>query len=262
MKDDIPDAYVVLDETPVRHLNFEPTGRGLWQHNFSYFATIDKPPIYSHRLQADPIDYRDSFVNETYLEGRFVPGSGLKVVQKARLRLNWQQGGQLRPGLTQRERRLDLWTWVSRVEYTCQWRSPNATVQVHVLPAAGSESGPSRRRHLQESGPALRDPIDPDSASEYPLLSRPVLRVGFQGLGPLPYRVNDRVRDIDSFEHRTAFASLTNHSRYFGYDLLTIVGLNKDRRVHDDPLQRTRNFEVWSVFVRAVIGFTEYGPPI
>ena len=37
---------------------------------------------------------------------------------RLRLRLNWQQGGQLDNGLFQRERRLDLWTLVSRVEYS------------------------------------------------------------------------------------------------------------------------------------------------
>jgi hypothetical protein len=215
-------------------------------------------------LQADPVDYRNSFVNETYLEGRFNPGLGLKVVQKARLRLNWQRGGQVRPGLTQRERRLDLWTWVSRMEYTWQWRRLRLTPQYKFMlfrlldqKADRQADGTCQSRDLRcetQSMPILR--------LEYPLLTRTVLRVGFQGLGPLPYRVNDRVRDIDSFEHRTAFASLTNRSRYFGYDLLTIVGLNQDRRVHDDPLQRARNFEVWSVFVRAVIGFTEYGRPI
>ena len=45
---------------------------------------------------------------------------------------------------------------------------------------------------------------------EYPFLSRTVLRAGFQGVGPLPYRSKDRIAGRNSFEQRTAFLTVPN----------------------------------------------------
>ena len=84
-------------------------------------------------------------------------------------------------------------------------------------------------------------------------------QAGLQGFGPLPYRVEDRVRQRGSFEQRTAFISLTNRSRYFGYDLYTIVGLQRDEKKFEDVFQQADEFDGWSFFVHALVGFTEYG---
>ncbi len=264
VEDDIPDEYVTLDETPERHLHFNHTGRGLWVWNIPEFAGWDKPPIYSTRFQADPVEYQDSFVNETYLEGRFHPASTLQVVQKARLRLNWQQGGPVHPGIVQRERRLDLWTWVSRMDYTYRWGKLKVVPQYKFMLFRLVDQDADRRPDDTYESRALRFETRsiPLLRLEYPLLARTTLRVGVQGLGPWPYRVEDRVRGAQNFERRTAFVTMTTRSKYFGYELVTIVGLNKDGRVYEDPFQRSRNFDVRSVFVRALIGFTEYGQPI
>ena len=96
----------------------------------------------------------------------------------------------------------------------------------------------------------------------YPFLPRTTLKAGFQGIGPLPYRSKDRIAKRNSFEQRTAFLTVTNRSNYFGYDLIRIVGLNRDRRTFDNPAQELNEFDVWSFFVRGLIGFTEHGRPI
>ena len=83
-----------------------------------------------------------------------------------------------------------------------------------------------------------------------------------QGIGPLPYRSRDRIANRNSFEQRTAFLTVTNRSKYFGYELITIVGFNNDRRTFEHPAQKLNEFDVWSFFVRGLIGFTEYGRPI
>jgi hypothetical protein len=83
-----------------------------------------------------------------------------------------------------------------------------------------------------------------------------------QGLGPVPYRVVVRTNRSSSFEQRTAFVTLTNRSRYFGYDLYTIVGIKRDRQEFDNEFQRFRDRHEWTGSVRAMIGFTEYGRPI
>ena len=264
VKDDIPDEYVTLDEIPSRHQHFSASGRGLFVWNVPEFATWDKPPIYSTRFQTDPVEYQDSFVNETYLEGRLQPTSALNAVQKLRLRLNWQQGGPVRPGIVQRERRLDLWTWVSRVDYTYQWGKLKVVPQYKFMLFRLVDQDADRRPDGTYESRALRFETRsiPLLRLEYPLLSRTTLRAGVQGLGPLSFRVKDRVRDSRSFKRRTASITVTNRSHYFGYELVTIVGINQDRRVYDDPFQRSGNFDVWSVFVRALIGFTEYGERI
>lgn len=94
-----------------------------------------------------------------------------------------------------------------------------------------------------------------------PLLRRTILQAGVQGLGPAPYRVVVRTNESSSFEQRTAFVTLTNRSRYFGYELNTIVGIKRDRLKFDNVFLRNRNRNELTGFVRAVIGFGEYYRP-
>ena len=72
----------------------------------------------------------------------------------------------------------------------------------------------------------------------------------------------DSIKERNDFERRTAFATLTNRSKYFGYDLYTIVGFQRDEKLFDDEFRHADEFGVWSFFVRALIGFSEYGRPI
>ena len=53
--------------------------------------------------------------------------------------------------------------------------------------------------------------------------------------------------------------TLNNNSRYFGYDMHTILGVRREELDWDDRFQRFRNFDGWSFFVRTLIGFTEFG---
>ena len=57
------------------------------------------------------------------------------------------------------------------------------------------------------------------------------------------------------------FATITNQSKYFGYELATIAGFSKDR-LEFDSRQDRRASDVLTVFVRGLIGFTEFGRPI
>ena len=64
-----------------------------------------------------------------------------------------------------------------------------------------------------------------------------------------------------SFEQRTAFATLTNHSKYFGYELVTIMGLRQNQKEYETKFLDARDFDGLSFFVRAIVGFTLYGQP-
>ena len=260
VRDDIADEFMVLDENPRHDRAFG--FRGLRATDLA--SGEIGPPVYTSQFAADPLSYQDSYVNETYLEGRLRPWSTLEVEQKVRLRINWQQEGLTHLGIKQRGRRLDFWTWVSKVGYAWQWGRLTLTPQYKFLllrledqKADRQADGTYRSRVLRyqtRSIPILR--------MEYPLMSRTKLQAGIQAVGPFSYRVKDRVRDSNSFEQRTAYVNLINRSQYFGYELYTIAGLSKDAREFDDPFQQLNEFDQWTFFIRGLIGFTEYGRPL
>jgi hypothetical protein len=80
-------------------------------------------------------------------------------------------------------------------------------------------------------------------------------------MGPVPYRFSDEAAKRNSFEQRTMFVTVTNQSKYFGYELVTIAGVTKDR-LEFDSRQDRRDLTLLTVFVRGLIGFTEFGRPI
>ena len=253
VQDDIADEYVATDDRGDRTRNF--SFRGLGRGNVIDAFIHDYPPVFSSRFVPDLLFYQDSYVNESYLEARLRPLPALDLVQKLRLRFNWQQGGRLHNGLFQKERRLDFFTLVSRAGYTLRWGRLKVTPQYKLM---------LLRLMDRERGRAVRDELRsiPILRLEYPLLLRTTLRAGAQGWGPMPYRRHDRVAGRFSFEQRTAFLTLTNSSRYFGYELYTIVGLNKDGKEYDLAFQNFQGFDGWSFFVRCLVGFTEFGRPI
>ena len=203
----------------------------------------------------DLLLYQDSFVNESYLEGSLQLLSGLDLVQKLRLRLNWQRGGKLPSGLFQRDRRLDLWTSVTRLQYSFHWWKLHITPQYKLMVFRLAD----REREVQLQSELRAIPI---LRLQCPLLSRTTLSAGLQGLGPLPYRRRDELSKRNSFEQRSAFLTATNRSSYFGYELVTIAGVARDRRSFDDETQRFQEFDYWKFFARALVGFTEFGRPL
>ena len=242
VQDDIADEYNLLAQG--RH------NLGVWRH-ISH-GVYDSPRVYLGQVRPDPLLYQDSYVNESYLETRLRPWSTLNLVQKLRLRINWQQGGRLHNGLFQRQRRLDHWTGVSKVDYT--WHLGKLSLQPKFKFIF-------LRFVDQEADQIVRSEFEliPIVQLTYLLMRRTTLRAGVQGLGPLPYRFEDRAREHQSFERRTLTATATNRSSYFGYDLFTIVGFNKDQMEFDDRFSKAGNFDEWTFFVRALIGFTQYG---
>ena len=245
VQDDIPDAY----NTIVERRNFTRTLHTQYIRGGGLLTDL---PAFPGRTREDPLLYKDSFVNETYLEGRLRPWSTFNVVQKLRLRLNWQQGGYLSGGLFQRGSRLDHWTTVSRVDYT--WRLGALSVQpkfkFQLLRFVDQQRDLTIRWEF-ETIPILQ--------LSYPLLPRTTLRAGIQGIGPLSYRLEDRAHPSESYDRRTAIFTVTNRSRFFGYDLTTIIGFVRDETEFDDRLGRTEGLDGLSFFVRALIGFPNFG---
>ncbi len=243
VKDDIADGFNQFSRAVRLQLvdELDRPGRGVFQ---DVVGRLERRP--------DRLFYQDSVVNETYLEGVLRLWSALNTVHKVRLRLNWQQGGRLSNGLFQRQRRLDFWAWTSRADYTWQWGRLRAVPQFKFL---------LLRLIDREDQRVLRSEyrVIPILKLRYALMSRTELQMGVHGWGPLPYRLADRTERRNSLEQRTAVITLTNNSRYFGYDMHTILGLRREELNWDDRFQRFRNFDGWSFFVRTLIGFTEFG---
>ena len=241
--DDIADEFNVVDELPTRLTPSNATG------------VEPGAPVFFSQVREDLLRYQDSYVYESYLEGHLNPSAGLNYVQELHLRLNWQQGGSLPGGRLQRSRRLDRWTGVSRLDYTYRWGRLELQPQFKLF---------WLRERDQEAEQSLRSEFGalPIFRLTYPLMPRTNLQAGVQGLAGSPYRFEDRVNGRNSFERRTWFLTLTNRSSYFGYDLYTIVGTQRDKKEFDDVFREADGFDVWSFFVRALIGFTEYGRPI
>ena len=158
-------------------------------------------------------------------------------------------------GLFQRQRRLDFWTWVSRLEYTHSWGKLRFSSQYKLmLLRLIDQERDTRLRSEMRSIPILR--------AEYALLPRTRLKVGMQGVGSFPYRHRNHISDHKSFDRHTAFVTVTNLSSYFGYELVTIAGVRKDHRDFETRFQDNRDFDFLSFFIRGMIGFTEFGRPI
>ena len=204
------------------------------------------------RERDDPLHYQSSNVNETYLEGDFRPFSQLRLVQRLRVRFNWQRGGQLPSGQFQRQRRLDFTAYVSRLDYTWNRGRFSLVPQFKFLYMRLRDSEIDRDLLSEQR-------IVPILKMSYAVVSRTTLQLGIQGWGPLPYRIKNRAQSRESLKQRTLVFTTTNRTRYLGYDLITIVGFSKDRLIFDDPAQRFRERDSLQFFVRSALGFTEFG---
>ena len=239
VRDDIRDDYMIFAE--------DRLFKGLRARHTVY--------TFLSTLREDPLEYLDSYVNEANLEFWFRPSPTLNVVQKLRLRLNWQQGKSLPRDRRGRKGLLDYRTSVSRLDFTWRWGKLELQPKFKfmLLRLADRERNQTTRHEI-DTIPILQ--------VNYEILSRTTLRMGIQGWGPFPYRFEDRTRELASFERRTTLISATTHSPYRGYKLYTIIGFQKDGLKFDAPFRRPQNDDYWSFFVRALVGFAGYGNPI
>ena len=236
VQDDIADLYLTFVDPPERLIR---------QRNSSARRNLSQ-------VREDYLRYRDSYVNESYVEAALRPWSTLYLEQKLRLRLNWQQGGRL-PGSTwQGGRRLDLWTSVSKVEWALYLGKLSLKPQFKFLfQREVDRAAAVELRWVYRLIPILR--------LHYALMPRTGLQAGVQGVGSLPYRLEDQTRRRNSFEQRTSFVQLINLSKYFGYELYTSVGFKREKLVFDHPLQAADEYGSGSFFVRAAVGWPGFG---
>ena len=200
----------------------------------------------------DILLYQRSKVNESYLEGHLRPLEKLKLVQKLRLRFNWQQGGPLPIRQFQRDRRLDFFAYVNRVEYAWTFGKFDIVPRFKFL---------YLRLHDNEANIDLQSEhrIIPILKTRFAIMPKTTLQLGIQGWGPVPYRINSRTQSRESLKQRSTLFTVTNRTRYLGYELINIVGFSRDKLKYDDPSQKYRQANGFLFFVRSTIGFTEFG---
>ncbi len=256
VKDNIQDPHVSSTQRPTLGLYFDYRGyeavRGAIQQALIFQGV---------RAQTDFLLYQNSVVNETNLEADLRPLPGLGLSQRLRLRLNWQRESDLPGGISRRARRLDYWTTISRATYTWHWGRLMVRPRLKLMLLRLVDQDADRK---QGGGYTSRRLISeyrviPILLVSYPIMLRTDLKLGLQGLGPAPYRVEDQVDKTRSFEQRIGFFTVANRSLYFGYDLHTTIGLERNKRSFDDPFRKSSNANTWAFFLRALIGFTEYG---
>jgi hypothetical protein len=256
VKDNIQDPYVSSTERPTLGLYFDYRGyeavRGAIQQALIFQGV---------RTQTDFLLYQNSIVNETNLEADLRPLPDLELSQRLRVRLNWQQESNLPGGISQTRRRLDYWTLITRGTYTWHWGRlmlrPRLKLMLLRLVDQDADRLPGGKYASRRLISEYR--MIPILLVSYPIMPRTDLKLGLQGFGPAPYRVEDQVDKARSFEQRIGFFTVTNRSLYFGYDLHTTLGLERNTRTFDDPFRQSSNIDTWSFFLRALIGFTEYG---
>jgi hypothetical protein len=239
--DSIPDEYNILTE------NRQFTGDYRYFVHFVYWGNRS----FAGRPRQDLLWYENSYVNETYLENWVQPWSRLNLVQKIRLRVNWQRGGRQSGGFIAPTRRLDHWTVVNRIDFTWSFRkfSIQPKLKLQMVRLVDQEQDQTMRFEYE---------LIPILLLSRPLAPRTTARLGIQGWGPVPYRFADKKRSLDSFERRTSIATITNESSYFGYKLFTIVGAVHDAQTFDSKVRKVSNFDTFSFFVRALVGFPDH----
>ena len=127
-------------------------------------------------------------MNDTYLEGVFEPLPSFYLTQKWRLQLNWQKGGELPGGSTQRRRRLNFGTSISRLQYSLHFGRLEISPQFKLLFLKLIDRDADRRPNGGYNSRDLRSEyhLIPIVRLRYALLERTSLRLEIQGIGPLP----------------------------------------------------------------------------
>ncbi len=71
--------------------------------------------------------------------------------------------------------------------------------------------------------------------------------------------MRDRAQTREDLEQRIFTLTVTNVHRYYGYDLYTVAGTTKNKLQYDDPFRRPEEVDGIEFFIRALVGFTDFG---
>ena len=205
---------------------------------------------YFPRFSFDPLHYRNSLVNRSYISGtlRWLPG--WRIVTRLKLEHNRQYGGSLGDGSEQARDRIRSVAWVQQVDYTWRWGS--LTLQ----PAL---KGLLLKRIRKQADRALDHTrtVVPIVIARYRLSPATEVKAGLQGLPGWWFEENHLAEPRNSFKRRTTMVFLSNMSDYSGYKISTNLGIKQDRLEYSDEFRFLESFDTTEIFVRLFMGYAQ-----
>ncbi len=202
-------------------------------------------------LVSDPLLWRNSVEQQHYLEARWTGTPGLRVEGNFRYSINHQRGGVLIEGRDLGKDRIHLLTSVLKAEY--RWQPARRWLLI------GQAKGMALQRRRASLYQVLQEEwtFVPIVKARYEFTPRTHVWMGAQGFPGLPYQVIDRADGYKSVEEQVWVAEMSNRTPYFGYDILMNAGVRYTSRQFDNPARELDNLDVFSVFMRVILGYPE-----
>ena len=241
----------VHDSVPDRVLVSSDFSRGAFGK--VHLAGFGYQQQFDLNLIEDGLNYRNSWANRFYAQARLSPIEGLSLYHNFRYELNRQQRGPLDDGTFQRTNEIRSLSSVHRIDYTWQPRRS----KWEIVPAL-KVLFLRRTQDIIDVPLADEATVIPIVKASYHITPRTTFRAGAQGLPGLKYRVKDHANNWNSFEQDVYVLMMTNRSDYFGYEIVTNVGVTLDRRTYDDPFRGTDNTDILATFMQIVAGAPQF----
>lgn len=219
----------------------------------------------------DPLEYRNSSVDQLYLGTTYTQVANLRIENNVRFENNSQYGigsgqrdirGSFLDPNDQKDGRITKLGVVNKIDYTFRFLNGKLLVipqfKVRTAKTVKNEELPTGIRtstvtsHIQEVMPILR--------FDYSLTDRTFLRVGFQGIAGLGDGLIYQIKNIRSPAYdenrRTVAVTLTNKSSYGGYNVVIDLGYKFTSRDFPRlPDLRYRHLDESLLFVTVYAGF-------
>lgn len=193
--------------------------------------------------------FRNSLANRNYLRLTSKRFRGLMVDGKCRFDINWQRETVFSDGTYQAKDRVSWLAMVNKADYiwrlSAKWRLIGQA-KLLVL-----------REDRQSLDVALRDEwtFMPILKASYQVTPDTEMWAGVHGFPGMDHRFKDRAKPRESFRQQTFVAQLINRSRYFGYNITTMLGVERNKRTYDDVLRQEENMDTFSAFLRSYLSF-------
>ena len=196
----------------------------------------------------DRLEYKDSISNRFFIEARLTKIPSLNVTNNVKYEVNWQRERSFRNGSYQDEDRIGLLTMVSKADYTWRlgklWITPQLKLMFLKRVRRSLDFAVDYERYFI---PILR--------FDYFITQKTLIRAGIQGFPGLEYEYTDFIDNINSFKMRTSIFSVSNVSRYFGYNIVTNLGIMFEKRDYADPQRGYEDYDYSNAFLRVILGY-------
>lgn len=200
-------------------------------------------PLGIQVLQADPLLFRDSWVNRLFVRGQFTRVEQLNVEVSSRYDRNRQSSAG-----EQSENTISDWAFVLRSDYTWQpWRALSVIPQLKwMTQRRDDDDGTILEINERFFYPILR--------LEYPISSRTIIKAGAQGFPFLKSSYRNNVSPDVDFDEQVYLVQLNNTSTYVGYEVNVNLGYERRHRRFVDRQRAGQDLDYNRLFLRVIAG--------